>query len=93
VHTFLSLVFSVYSFKDDASLMYKFNTELFDKENTNDDANKARHSSAASSIISSLPSESDAVLEYCFEMLAQLAPEALVCASLTKRSSIVHTCV
>ena len=96
MHTFLSLVFSVYSFKDDPSLMYKFNTELFDKENsslTNDDTSKAHHSSAASSIISSLPSESDAVLEDCFEMLARLAPEALVCASLTKRSSIVHTCV
>ena len=86
-------MFNVYSFKDDPNLMYKFNTELssFDKERlslTGDDTDNARHSSTASSVISSLPTDSDAVLEDCFEMLAQLAPEALVCASLTKRSNM-----
>ena len=76
--------------------MYKFNTEShsFDKEGLpGDDTGNARPSSIASSVISSLPADSDAVLEDYFEMLAQLAPEALVSASLTKRSSILYTCI
>ena len=85
----LSLVFNIYSFKDDPNLMYKFNTELnsFVKEGLpGDDTDKTRHSSTASSVISSLPTaDSDAVLEDCFEVLAQLAPEALVSACLAKR--------
>lgn len=94
---FLSLVFNVYSFKDDPSLMYKFNTDLIknysdDKLNlslTSDEIGKTRNCSTTSSVISSLPADSDAVLEDCFEMLAQLAPEALVSASLTKRYNII----
>ena len=71
--------------------MYKFNTELhsLDKEGlSGDDTDNARPISTASSVISSLPTDSDAVLEDYFEMLAHLAPEALVSASLTKRSSL-----
>ena len=88
--TLLCLVFNVYSFKDDPNLMYKFNTELnsFDKE-TGDISDRTRPSSTASSVINSLPTDSDAVLEDYFEMLAQLAPEALVSASLTKRYYII----
>lgn len=77
--------------------MYKFNTELNceDKRDTlslaSDDSRRTRNSSTASSVISSLPGDSDVVLEDCFEMLAQLAPEALVCASLSKRYCIVFT--
>lgn len=84
----LSLVFNVYSFKDDPSLMYKFNTEQnsSDKESLTDIA--TNKSSTSSSVISSLPGDSDAALEDYFEMLAQLAPEALVSASLTKRCCI-----
>lgn len=90
---FSFIVFNVYSFKDDPSLMYKFNSELnkssVDKSEllsvTSDDVSKSRNTSTCSSVISGLPSDSDAILEDCFEMLAQLAPEALISASLTKR--------
>ena len=77
--------------------MYKFNTELSceDKRDTlslaSDDSRRTRNSSTASSVISSLPGDSDVVLEDCFEMLAQLAPEALVSASLSKRYCIAFT--
>jgi len=89
-------VFNVYSFKDDPNLMYKFNPELIKNYSTDktklslSDANpgKIHSNSTTSSVISSLPADSDAVLEDCFEMLAQLAPEALVSASLIKRSNI-----
>ena len=77
--------------------MYKFNTELNseNKEDVlslpNEDTRKSRSSSTASSVISSLPGDySDIALEDCFEMLAQLAPEALVSASLSKRYCIVY---
>ena len=93
VTIFLFIVFNVYSFKDDPSLMYKFNSEMNNKTElslTGDDIDKTRHSSTCSSVISSLPCDSDVVLEDIFEMLAQLAPEALICASLTKRYGMIR---
>lgn len=108
---FSFIVFNVYSFKDDPNLMYKFNSELnknspINKAKlhlTDDHIDRTRENSTSSSVISSLSSDPDTPLEDCFEILAQLAPEALICASLTKRCSIrallkykwscVHTCV